>query len=342
MECVNHPGVEGQAFCQNCGKSLCAGCIRRTGSGQVLCDPCLTTVGSQDANQAFWQAAQAYVVTPRGTPNPSAAAVLGLIPGVGAMYNGQLFKGLIHVVIFAVLVSMTENYGVFGIFIGAWVLYQSFEAFHTAKARRDGQPLPDPFGLNELGSWLNLGGAGRGQGVPPVPPVPPAGTPPGASTPGTGTEPPAYSAPYTSSWTAEPGSATGPTMGSETGPTPGQAYSGQTYAGQAYTTPPYNEPYPGTGSQQYQDPYGYPPGSYPPGSYPPGYVPPVPPVPPRYGWRGREPVWAVVLIVLGLMFLLKTLGFVGHLFHYAWPLLLIGFGVWMIIRRVGYTQGGSK
>ena len=42
-------------------------------------------------------------------PNPTAAAVLGLIPGVGAMYNGQFFKGLIHVVIFAVLVSITEH-----------------------------------------------------------------------------------------------------------------------------------------------------------------------------------------------------------------------------------------
>ena len=92
-----------------------------------------------------------------GVPNPAAAAVLGLIPGVGAMYNGQFFKGLIHVVIFAVLISITTHYGIFGIFIGAWVLYQSFEAYHTAKARRDGQPLPDPLGLNEVGNWLNLG-----------------------------------------------------------------------------------------------------------------------------------------------------------------------------------------
>jgi hypothetical protein len=45
----------------------------------------------------------------------------------------------------------------------AWVLYQSFEAFHTAKASRDGLPLPDPFGLNEVGSWLNWAGtAGAG------------------------------------------------------------------------------------------------------------------------------------------------------------------------------------
>ena len=48
---------------------------------------------------------------PTGGPNPVAAAVLGLIPGVGAMYNGQFFKGLIHVVIFAVLVSITTTTG---------------------------------------------------------------------------------------------------------------------------------------------------------------------------------------------------------------------------------------
>ena len=66
--------------------------------------------------------------------------MLGLIPGVGAMYNGQFFKGFIHVVIFAVLVSITDHYPIFGLFIAAWILYQSFEAYHTAKALRDGQP----------------------------------------------------------------------------------------------------------------------------------------------------------------------------------------------------------
>jgi hypothetical protein len=335
MQCVNHPGVDVQSFCQNCGKALCANCVRTAAGGQVLCENCLAAAAT-DPSQAYWRAAaEAFVVTPRGTPNPSVAAVLGLIPGVGAMYNGQLFKGLIHVVIFAVLVSMTENYGVFGIFIGAWVLYQSFEAFHTARARRDGLPLPDPFGLNELGGWLNLGGAGRGQNVPPpgqTPPPPPGfaqnpGTGPAGAGPGAGVEPPLYSAPYTSSWSPAAGSA----PSSAPGPT-----SGSTPPGESYTPPPHSEPYPGTNP----DPYG--------GSYPPGYIPPVPPIPPippgalQGGWRGREPVWAVVLIVLGLIFLLKTLGFVGHLFHFAWPVLLIGFGVWMIVRRVGYTQGGSK
>jgi len=82
------------------------------------------------------------------------------------MYNGQFIKGLIHVVIFAVLVSAAHVYDVFGIFIAAWIVYQSFEAYHTAKARRDGMPLPDPLGLNDAGSWFTPGGRPPYQGPP--------------------------------------------------------------------------------------------------------------------------------------------------------------------------------
>ena len=52
---------------------------------------------------AWHNAQQPFVAAGSGGPNPSVAAVLGLIPGVGAMYNGQYFKGLIHVVIFVVI-----------------------------------------------------------------------------------------------------------------------------------------------------------------------------------------------------------------------------------------------
>ncbi|MEI9970458.1 MAG: hypothetical protein WDM87_18285 [Terracidiphilus sp.] len=49
------------------------------------------------------------------------------------MYNGQMIKGLIHVLIFAVLVSAAHVYGIFGLFIAGWVCYQVFEAYHTAR-----------------------------------------------------------------------------------------------------------------------------------------------------------------------------------------------------------------
>jgi hypothetical protein len=231
-----------------------------------------------------------------GGPNPAAAAVLGLIPGVGAMYNGQFFKGLIHVVIFAVLVSASGHHGIFGIFIGAWILYQSFEAFHTAKALREGQPLPDPLGLNEVGNWLNLGMR------PPHPgqhgPGPVQGN--AGAEPAQGTGYPPY----------PPPAAGAPTQGWGAGQVPGYG--------------PYQAPY-------------TPPGPEVGG---PG-IPPMPP--PPFCWRRREPVGAVILIALGLLFLMGQLDiFSGRLFEFSWPLLLIGLGVWLMIRRFGETQGGSK
>jgi TM2 domain-containing membrane protein YozV len=303
MDCVNHSGVPATAYCQTCGKALCAGCVRSAAGGQILCEPCLTG----------WQAYQQPYAAPSSGPNPAAAAVLGLIPGVGAMYNGQFFKGLIHVVIFAVLVSVTHHYGIFGLFIAAWVLYQSFEAYHTAIALRDGLPPPDPLGLNEVGNWLNLGSHHRYPGPPPAP------------QPGSG---PAQPNPSPGAYAP--------------GPAAGQPSADPTAAGYQ---PPYTEPF----TPPYQGPYHGTPYQQPP--YQPPYTPPAPgpgftPDPSAYWqpmWRRKEPIGAVVLIALGLLFLLGQLDiFHGRLIEFSWPLLLICLGVWLIVRRLGDSHGGSK
>src|SRR6185437_9034909 len=129
---------------------------------------------------------------PPDEPNPGLAALLGFIPGVGAMYNGQYAKGIVHLIVFAILVSLAGENGIFGLFIAGWVFYQVIEAHHTAQARRDGTPLPNPFGLNDLGERLGFGKAwpsGAAHGVNgqyaapmPDPTVPPAAgyTPPAA------------------------------------------------------------------------------------------------------------------------------------------------------------------
>ena len=267
MDCVNHTGVGAAAYCQSCGKALCQACVRTVPGGMILCEPCWTA----------WQGFQQPFVAAQGGPNPAAAAVLGLMPGVGAMYNGQFFKGLVHVVIFVVLVSFAHGHGIFGLFIPAWILYQSFEAFHTAKALRDGQPPPDPLGLNELGSWLNMGTRPRYQGQPG-----------GAQ--------------------ASAGTAGGPQAGA---------------AGQGPYQAPYTPPMAGV-----SEPFG-------------DAVPPLG-LPPQM-WRRKEPVGAVILIGLGLLFLLGQMDiFSDRMFEYAWPLLLIGLGVWLMIRRFGEGQGGSR
>jgi hypothetical protein len=272
---------------------MCAACIRQTPAGQILCEPCAVS----------WQSMQQpFVSPPVGSPNPWVAGALGVIPGVGAMYNGQFIKGLIHVVIFAVLISITTHYGLFGIFIAAWVLYQVFEAYHTAAARRDGQPLPDPLGLNEVGNWLNFGSR------PPYPGQPPAGTAgPTSAAPGT------YStqaqAPYQ---------------------TP---YQVPQYQGSPYQAPPANP---------YETPYTPVAGFTDPGAPPAPPVPPVPPVPPL-NWRRKEPIGAVILIGFGLILLLNQMGYMAERFvHFLWPLIFIGLGAWLIVRRMSDTKGGPQ
>jgi len=82
--------------------------------------------------------------------SPGLAFLLGFIPGVGAVYNGQYVKGLIHVIVLGVLISIVSNdemsgnmQPLFGMLIAVWVFYMAFEAYHTAKRRQLGQPVDE-------------------------------------------------------------------------------------------------------------------------------------------------------------------------------------------------------
>lgn len=170
-------------YCQDCGRPLTPETARPVGTS-LFCEPCLhARLG------AAGQPASAYAAgtvppppvagIPRAVaanePHPFLAGLLGLIPGVGAIYNGQFAKGFVHLIVFAVLVSFADHVsGIFGLFVFGWVCYQVFDAYHTAIARRDGLPLPNPFGLNDIGERM---GFGKSWGVV---------TPPAASTPAPG------------------------------------------------------------------------------------------------------------------------------------------------------------
>jgi cadmium resistance protein CadD (predicted permease) len=76
--------------------------------------------------------------------SPGLAFVLGLIPGVGAIYNGQYAKGLVHVIIIGLTISILSNGAARGfepllslMLAGFW-FYMAFEAYHTARRRQQG------------------------------------------------------------------------------------------------------------------------------------------------------------------------------------------------------------
>jgi hypothetical protein len=78
--------------------------------------------------------------------SPGLAFLLGLIPGVGAIYNGQYLKGLLHVAVFGLLVSAADRSGgspLMGMLSGAFFFYMPFEAYHTAKKRQMGVPVDE-------------------------------------------------------------------------------------------------------------------------------------------------------------------------------------------------------
>ena len=219
MNCANHPDRERAAFCQNCGKPLCTECIRTSGTS-IFCEPCLTARTAYAPPPGYGYTSTPGYPPPAYTapgsagyppagpavPNPGLATLLGFIPGVGAMYNEQYAKGIVHLAVFATLVVLADNVsGYFGIFIAGWEFYMAIEAHHTARARRDGTPLPNPFGLNEL-TFEQFGMGRNWQGNPsasaptgqPAPSQPAPGQPaPGYVPPGY--VPPAnpYAAPYT-------------------------------------------------------------------------------------------------------------------------------------------------
>jgi len=159
MNCQNHPEVTATAFCRSCGKALCDAC-RHDIYGTVYC--------AEHSPAPAAAAAAPTTPPPTGTGpfpppygrsdvNPGLALFLGFIPGVGAIYNGQYAKGLVHAVIFGVLISILNSSPsslqvIFGILLPVWVFYMAFEAYHTARKRQAGEPV------DEYSSIINLGG----------------------------------------------------------------------------------------------------------------------------------------------------------------------------------------
>lgn len=150
MNCAVHTDTPAAAFCRTCGKALCENC-KRDVMGIIYCEPCLATrLQAAGAPSASASAAAPMAPVP-GTPSPAIALLLGFIPGVGAMYNGQFMKAFVHVVIFILTIVATNTVSeFFGFLIVFWVIYMAFDAYKTAEAKRLGLPLPDPLGLDRM------------------------------------------------------------------------------------------------------------------------------------------------------------------------------------------------
>ncbi len=136
-------------YCRACGKALDAAGVRNA-HGTIYCAEHVPPEPPPIPDSPY---ASPYVSSNSPVQNPEVspgvAFVLGLIPGVGAIYNGQYAKGLIHVFILGMLFTIVNSNDVggfeplFGVLIPGFWAYMAFEAYHTARLRRMGQPVDE-------------------------------------------------------------------------------------------------------------------------------------------------------------------------------------------------------
>jgi hypothetical protein len=167
-------------YCRACGKALDETSVR-SAQGTIFCEEHLPrmTESAQAAPVAAAPesfTASPYTASPYASPytaktpppvpnpdvSPGVAFVLGFIPGVGAIYNGQYAKGLVHVIIIGLMISILDNNAahglepLMGLLLAGFWMYMAFEAFHTAKKRQQG------VAVDEFSSLIPMrGGASR-------------------------------------------------------------------------------------------------------------------------------------------------------------------------------------
>ena len=157
MKCAVHPDVEASGFCRNCGKPMCPACVRPV-RDVLYCEDCLATVMGvpQAAAAGTSGTTPPSGVLPAGTAaakpggNAATAFILGFVPGLGAIYNGEYNKAIIHIVIFAGIIlgkNLDLGEGADAVLTAALVIflfYMAIDALRTVKARQSGQAYSDP------------------------------------------------------------------------------------------------------------------------------------------------------------------------------------------------------
>src|SRR5271165_2127943 len=105
MKCAVHPEVDAAGYCRNCGKPMCPACVRPV-RDVLYCEECLAQVmgipapqaadplGAQRAPDAQGTLPAAPAVARPGSASPALAFLLGFVPGLGAIYNGEYNKAM--------------------------------------------------------------------------------------------------------------------------------------------------------------------------------------------------------------------------------------------------------
>lgn len=137
MNCAYHLTNRAAVQCSRCARPLCPACDHRI-RGFPYCQDCIVS-GVELLQQQQARAGVPQAV--RRKTSPFVAFLLSVVPGLGAAYNGQTSKALVHFTIFASFFQMATvtdgtPFFLLGI-IGTW-LFSAVDATRTAQLIRSG------------------------------------------------------------------------------------------------------------------------------------------------------------------------------------------------------------
>src|SRR2546430_16865935 len=138
MTCNYHQKTAATVQCSQCARPLCLACDHRI-RGFPFCQDCIVA-GVEMLRYQQSRTTDAHVI--RRQTSPFIAMFLSFfVPGLGAAYNGQTSKAIVHFAIFASFFQMAVvtdgvTFFVLGIF-GTW-LFAAVDGCRTAQLMRGG------------------------------------------------------------------------------------------------------------------------------------------------------------------------------------------------------------
>ncbi|MFN2452673.1 MAG: hypothetical protein ABR577_00450 [Pyrinomonadaceae bacterium] len=139
MTCVYHTRNPATVQCSRCARALCPACDHRI-RGFPYCQDCIVT-GVEMLQQQSSRAVATGATASRRSNSPFVAALLSIVPGLGAAYNGQTSKAIVHFTVFASFFQMATVTDGVALFIlgalGTW-FFAMVDAYRTAQLMRAG------------------------------------------------------------------------------------------------------------------------------------------------------------------------------------------------------------
>ena len=136
MYCGYHAKNPAVVQCNQCARWLCPACDHRV-RGFPFCQDCI--VAGVELLRHHSNASPASII--RRKSSPFIATLLSFVPGLGAAYNGQTSKAIVHFAIFASFFQMavlTQGVPFFILGVLATWLFAAVDACRTAQLMRSG------------------------------------------------------------------------------------------------------------------------------------------------------------------------------------------------------------